>query len=451
VIGSGVSNKTGRVYISSESFNLQPGHIVTLTDGTYTRTHTVRNLAVTNIDQVTDTVSGTADANTALSYVSARNTLGQWFYRYPSADDSGKWNANFSGEVDIIVGTFGWAVQGDTAGNETCIRWNVPYPPSIGVYPQSNYIYGNNWTPNAPVTLTIGENQWTEVSYDWGGVSFNVSPFDIQPGQLVHMTDGTHTSTHTVTNLRVTSVDPSTDKVCGTAEQGSEVEVGTWESYYYFVRFATADDSGDWCADFSGFFDIIMNSTGNASQFDNARNSTNINWYVVDPVISVYPAVNAVHGSRWPADSDITLTIDETRESWTKRSSYWGSVYFELEDFDLQPGQLIEMSDESGVYTQSYVVSHIAVTDIDIDLDTISGTADFDSQIRVYACTGYECHHLDTNADGTGNWSANFSGIVNIAPGVSGWVDVYDANNNRTSISWRVEADHQIFLPLIVK
>lgn len=455
VIGSGVSNKTGRVYISSELYDLQPGQVVKLTDGTHTRLHTVRNLAVTNIDQAADIVSGTADANTALSYVSARDNLGQWFYRYPSANSFGNWHADFSGLVDIKIGTFGWAVQGDEAGNQTCIRWNVPYPPNFTVYPHSYYVYGNNWTPNVPMTLTIGDNQWTETSNDWGGVDFDVFPFNVQPGQLVQMTDGTHTSTHTVTNHTVTDVNPATDTVCGTAEPGSEIEVGTWETYYYYVRSGIADASGDWCADFSGLFDITNNSSGNAVQYDEAGNATSVNWYVVDPKLTVYPDSNSVSGYQWPANTEITLTIGDARETWTKISSYWGYVYFDLEEFDIVPGQLVEMRDGTGTYTLTHTVRNITVTDVDTGADTVSGTADPVSALVAcavdYANQTYNQVCLDINTDGSGKWQADFSGSINITVGTFGFVYQLDENNNSTFVFWEVEGDFQIFLPLVTK
>ncbi|NIS82570.1 MAG: hypothetical protein GTO14_20755, partial [Anaerolineales bacterium] len=71
---------------------MQPDHVVSLTDSTTTRTHTVRNLAITAVNDVTDTVSGTADSD-AVVYA--------WIHEVDGSEmelvaEDGTWLADFS-------------------------------------------------------------------------------------------------------------------------------------------------------------------------------------------------------------------------------------------------------------------------------------------------------------------------------------------------------------------
>ncbi|MGD8998366.1 MAG: hypothetical protein PVH80_09670, partial [Anaerolineae bacterium] len=76
-------------------FDLQRGHVVTVSDGTTTKTHTAFDLFVDGINVAADTVSGRADAGTEVEvWVHGNGGL------TVTADGSGNWTADFSGTTD---------------------------------------------------------------------------------------------------------------------------------------------------------------------------------------------------------------------------------------------------------------------------------------------------------------------------------------------------------------
>jgi Carboxypeptidase regulatory-like domain len=153
---------------------------------------------------------------------------------------------------------------------------------------------GGEWSDGATITLEIDDPdigtgidytaQTTADSSQDPNVAFRFAlagVFDIQPGHVVTVTDGTNTATHVVTDLTVTAVDQNADTVTGTAAAGSEIGVGV---------FAPAGPSrnvvaegGNWTADFSGLFDIQAGSGGFAIQNDNDGDQTLVFWSVSPP------------------------------------------------------------------------------------------------------------------------------------------------------------------------
>ena len=120
--------------ISQGEFELQPGDIVTLDNGIYTKQTKVTGIAITSTDLVTSSVSGTATPGSHV-YV--------WYYsdegrvdRHEVADDFGNWTANFSVPGDelgeeqtytIPAGAGGEANQVDFDGDGTQVNWWMPW------------------------------------------------------------------------------------------------------------------------------------------------------------------------------------------------------------------------------------------------------------------------------------------------------------------------------------
>jgi hypothetical protein len=109
-----------------------------------------------------------------------------------------------------------------------------------------------------------------------GNFHFNLwDVFDLQRGQVVTVSDGTITKTHTVTNLYVDGVNVTADTVYGRADAGTSVDVWVHGDGNLTV---TADGSGNWTADFSGMTDLTYFSDGGSQQFDDDGDSTGVWW-----------------------------------------------------------------------------------------------------------------------------------------------------------------------------
>ena len=158
--------------------------------------------------------------------------------------------------------------------------------------PEHEWVFSPGWTVGDLITLQLDIDPELQNGYeltltqtatpeDWnpeiGSVQFNdFSPYDLVPGMLVELTDGTYTITLLVETLAVNTFDENTKTVSGSAPPGREVGVGVHQPSYNFWMVTTADGDGNWVADFSGdstlmtgVFDIhamIWDEDGDATQ-----------------------------------------------------------------------------------------------------------------------------------------------------------------------------------------
>lgn len=101
-------------------FDLQRGHVVTVSDGTTTKTHTVTNLFVDGVDVTADTVFGRADPGTGVDvWVDGGGVV------VVTADGSGNWVADFSGSYDLTFSSTGGSEQVDADGDTTKVDWDA--------------------------------------------------------------------------------------------------------------------------------------------------------------------------------------------------------------------------------------------------------------------------------------------------------------------------------------
>ena len=129
-------------------FDLQRGHVVTVSDGADTKTHTVTNLFLDSVDVTADTVSGRADAGTSVEvWVHENGSL------TVTADGSGNWTADFSSMTDLTYLSNIGSQQTDSEGDTTSVFWR---PPQFQVAPVDDWVASSApWTPGATISLTI--------------------------------------------------------------------------------------------------------------------------------------------------------------------------------------------------------------------------------------------------------------------------------------------------------
>jgi hypothetical protein len=275
---------------------LEPGHIVTMTDGVTTEEHIVTSLTITEVDQAANTVSGTAEAG---SEVVVR-VFEPEFAELVEVANGGTWTADFTEDVDIGPDAWGNAAQRDVAGNGTVVDWRGEYAPIFDVRPVQNDLWGWDWQLGREITLTVEDPVsgikhehtqtfeplfWHDPSGSW---ILQIEPeFKLQAGQLVTMTDGVATKEHTVTDLTVTTVDVNADTVSGTATPGSEVEVGGTSQDAWASRLVVAGADGRWTADFSvqgaedfeqDTLDLVPGAHGWTIQRDEDGDGTAVDW-----------------------------------------------------------------------------------------------------------------------------------------------------------------------------
>jgi len=144
-----------------------------------------------------------------------------------------------------------------------------------------NGVFFKGWTAGDTLVLTIDDLATTpspdyatsvlaeepQEGLDGFGIGID---YDVRPGDVVTVTDGATTKSHTVTDVAVTAVDTVADVAYGTALPGTDltVYVPTMDLW------TSAADDGTWMVDFSGFYDIVPGSSVSAEQYDFDGDST---------------------------------------------------------------------------------------------------------------------------------------------------------------------------------
>ncbi len=386
-------------------FDLQRGHVVTVSDGTTTKTHTVANLFVDGVDVTADTVFGRADAGTSVDvWVHGNGNM------TVSADGSGSWVADFSAMTDLTYLSDGGSQQIDSDGDSTGVWWASP---KFQVAPDDEWVQSwSPWTPGATISLTIEDGSGvvytdSQTADADGRFNFNLwDVFDLERGHVVTVSDGTTTKTHTVANLFVDGVDVTADTVFGRADAGTSVDVWVHDNGSMTV---SADGSGNWVADFSGMTDLTYLSDGGSQQIDSDGDSTGVWW--ASPRFRVSPDDEWVQSwSRWTPGATISLTIEDGSgvvytDSQTADSH--GNFNFNLGGFDLEPGHVVTVSD--GTTTKTHTVIDVNVTSIDTGADQVSGSANPGAQVQVWASLFDAGSGRWVTAGSDGNWMADFS------------------------------------------
>ena len=161
--------------------------------------------------------------------------------------------------------------------------------------------------------------------------------------------------------------------------------------------------------------------------------------FAADPAfIRVSLTFGDVSGCNFTPDGTVTVTI---------KSSPAGSVLFagpagvdsggcfllegdETEEWPLAAGNFVSVTD--GVATKDLTLEPVAIAVISTVTDEVSGTAAPGEHLRVEMFDGSDWV-LETEADGTGNWTVDFSGTRDITGHSSLSAIVYDGDGDGTS------------------
>jgi hypothetical protein len=450
----------------STSFDLQgrnvlPGDIITVTGGTTAKELQVSSMTVTGVDPDADTVWGTAEPGTQVN-VWVCDVSQNCANRYPIANESGNWIANFSitepdgnGTYDLVPGTSGGVNQFDTDGDWTEADWRVRLPPYIQACPFGDWVRVYDWYPiGVLLTLTINDGSpfTTNAGVDpWDNSQtrtyFDLYGFDLEAGDNIKVTDGNplHDLSYTPTNLQMTSFDLAANTISGIGTPGELGEVYLNTPNNSITIPFTPDWNGNWTVSFNGDGDedLVAGSNGGIFQPNQPMNHTFINWQI--PSIEANPDRDMVQVYNWPVVGTLlTLTINEVSTfTAIAEQDPWDSsgtrTSFNLNGFDLKAGDDLEVTDVSTPSTViAYTVGNIAMTGFDLDADTISGIGTPDEDVQVcFNMTNYCIWNSVTPAfDGT--WTASFSGIGDLDTKSGGWLVQPNQRGNHTSVGWQI-------------
>jgi hypothetical protein len=283
-------------------------------------------------------------------------------------EDQGTW--------DIKLGSHGEAAESDPDGDNTQRSWGIPNPAISVETPFSVWSTGEGWIEGATATLTVDDGSGGAAEYTdttviqrWGpdpsevGFDFQTDPFEILPGFVVTVADGTTTQVLDVVGVTVDSVDEELNVVSGSAPGETWVNVNAgndWDGCGFDVL---SEVDGSWVADFSGdpcYMDLAPGFGGAAQVYDAEGDSSHRSWYLANPVIHVDPQHDRLAGFGWPGDGSVTIQIDEDTDPGNGMLGEWtglpvdpgGDVWFDVPHdagFDLAAGHFVRVIDEASV------------------------------------------------------------------------------------------------------
>ncbi|MDH3294533.1 MAG: hypothetical protein OER95_09465, partial [Acidimicrobiia bacterium] len=396
------------------------------------------------IDEDAETITGTAPAGSEVLV----EADGNW--RYPIADGTNIWVANFSepgdrpGEenpVDLRPGVLGGATLIDEAGSATTIAWRISNP-IFEVYAHDDWLWGNDWLPDTGLTITVDQGAGPVAvpggpySTDGEGnfdVGFDSVVLDLAAGDVVEVSDGESTKSHTITSLAVTSVDADNDVISGTGTAGGFIDVWIHDTNVGYTLLV--DEFGNWSVDTTADHDLVPGDNGNSSECDDDRDCTYAGWRVAFPTFEVDPTTDNIWGAEFLPNTELTITVGGVTVPGgpysTGEEGGFGDGWDRL-PVDVAPGTVVTVSD--GETTKAHTVSNLAVTSVDVDTNIVAGTATPDAMIQV------EIHGLLSRmvtADSAGNWSVDFSDEHDLVPGEAGEANEFDPDGDSTHAFWR--------------
>ena len=413
--------------------DLVPGNVVQVTDGDAAKALTLRAVAVGPVDRAADTVSGSAPPGSLVHVDVSSPPFGGTMLDV-TADGGGSWTADFTGLYDITMATWVSASVADTDGDRT--RSDRP-PPQVQANLTFDNVNASGFAPDTDLAVTIGAYSGTAHSDAVGIVWIDRSQHgqDLVPGMTVSVSDGTDTKTLTLAALAVTSIDPGTDTVSGTAPAGAQVGVGVFTppGGGGTGTGVTADGGGNWSADFTGQFDVTLLSHANASISDDDGDQTQADKELAR--IQANMTSDWLSGSWFAADTPVSLSLGGTPSTATTDGN--GNFWADRDQLgaDLVAGMTVSADD--GAVTKTLTLDEdLAISTVDAMADVISGTAAAGAtvQVDVNKQGTPEGSTLTVTADGSGSWSADFHGQFEVTGGTNVSARVTDADGDASIV-----------------
>lgn len=429
---STTTNGYGEFGFGTFPLDLEVGDVIEVTDGATTKTHQLQNLELIGLSPKDDTVEGRADAEVWV------NTWACGDYGCYSVDTLTNGDGYFSADlstigIDLQPGTDGNIGRWDEDGDGTVINWHVKNP-SFDTDPEANAVWGWEWPANVDIEISIHGNSYSATTNENGDFNLDDILEDIQIDDVIFVNDGTTFKNHQVLPISFTGASVEEDTVSGVAQPDREVGAWACNNDGCYGKNSVASGDGSFTVDLSDGWDLQNGQWGGVRIWDEDGDGTAINFRLADPSFAVNPVENSVWGWDWPASTMLTLTVHG--ETFQGETNFWGDLNFGSLEMDLVTGDVLTLSD--GLTTKTHTIFNLAFEGYNLDEDTVNGTADPGAPVHVWACLLDQCQGVDPSVDGEGNWTADFSGKMDLVQGTEGGIQIVDEDHDDTRIYWGV-------------
>jgi CSLREA domain-containing protein len=415
-----------------EDCNIEVGETVIFSDGDTTRSYSVQELAVTEVNGDADTVAGTAEED-AVVYTRVHGVDNS---EIPFTADDGTWLADFgSKEIDLVGGTCGRSEIRDEYGNATGVDWCVPNT-RFTVFPEWREIEGYEWPDGENVSISVEDKGECAMEGTPSEGFFKVDypdGCDIEADDKVTLTNTFTTRWHIVKNLEVSGIDIDGDSVYATADEGAVVYA--WLNGIEGSEIQMTVEEGTWSADFgANGFDLVEGMSGRVEIRDEAGNATAIEWYIPNPHFTVFPEGKWFDGMDWP-DGPVYISVTDKDDCAAKGESSEGFFNGPFPDeCDVVADDEVIFTD--GETTRTHIVENLVVTNVDLEANMVEGKSSPGAQLYVWVHE-QDGSEVQPSADGEGNWVANFANVdFTLVEGMCGRAEIRDGDSNATAVDW---------------
>jgi hypothetical protein len=368
--------------------------------------------------------------------------------KYDSAlpDGSDEYSCSWTGEWNILpyqdvgVGYFGpdghWVANAFFAVTPQIIAseagdwfWTVGFLPGR----LDLFIYDSD-AAGASLLWKVNRKR---ISGDLQVSGMRIHGIDLQPGYYLVVSDGENTKGLVLESIAVTIFDTKNEIMAGIAPAGSEVWAAAGPMEWQERLLVHADpESGVWLADFASIgFDITedMRPWSFAHIYDEDGDA-NEGSTPPSPTFTVFPEWEWFDGLNWPDGVIVNITV-AGKEACDTTASNFDPGFFNggfPDGCDIIVGDLVTFDD--GTTRREHTVQNLAVTDIDVSEDTVSGVADPYAAVYVWPHATGET--VLVNADESGNWQVNFTNVFDLVPDECGRSEIRDGAGNSTAVDW---------------
>jgi PKD repeat protein len=340
-----------------------------------------------------------------------------------------KWNKIFN-IILIFALTFGMLSISTRIVNADFFTYSKGvFNPIIIVKVNENEIRTYFWKAGTQVKLTIDDPiNGTGVDYsetqpviEGSNLTkdniFKISDFELEPGQLVTLTDGINTDTVLISPINITSINnPNQNTIYGTAPSGSIVylKVDTDKKSVNLQVKVSAD--GTWLINTGSDFSLVNILKITCSIMDSDKDIVYYTGPTKKPHFEANLSLNSIEGWDWQFGKTVTVKIDDPENgagydfsgtASMKESYFHPHFVLDLGTFKLAPDQSVTITD--GTITKNHVVRALAITSVILEKDLITGTSDTKDEIHSWVLDDKGRSNKRTDSVTKGVWSSDFA------------------------------------------